>query len=125
MGRDIPVDPGWLSNFDGDLAAKLLHEDTYFAPNPQDSALSVVLDRLVSELSEDERICLELRVFAGRSYGEIAEYLGYYHNRDPEYLNRKKAWRVTQRALRKLRKEILSREWLASLLPRPEILKEE
>lgn len=121
FSRDVPVDPQRLSQYSGGLSARLLHVDEYFAPDPQDSALSLVLDSLTQQLSEEEQACLELRIYGRYSYTEIARQMEWCYG-NPPTVDRKKAYRAVKRALDKLRAMIGDREWIASLSLRPEVL---
>lgn len=104
MGMERPIDPHWLLLADGHLSEDFSIEDVYFEDH-SDSEEAGNLDALVAELSEDERDCIELRVYALLSYREVAECKDWYFG-DPPQPNKKKAWRVTSRAIRKLRRSL-------------------
>lgn len=84
---------------DGHLAEAFSVEDEYFAEDTDDTQ-GLYFDSLVDELPEDERDCVQLKVFAQLSYRQIAEEMDWYTNGLPD---KKKAWRNTRRGLKKLR----------------------
>lgn len=93
--------------------------DEYFASDPQDSALGIALDRLVDGLPDNEPEIVRMRLYEHLAYSEIARQFDWWCGVKVVVPNKKRAWRVYHRALRRLRTQVQDRPWLLSLAPDP------
>jgi hypothetical protein len=89
------------------IASKLIHEDTYFEDDDAETTLAKVLDLLLEELPEDQRLAVRAIYLSGMTQRAAARALGVDH---------KTVKLRAQKGVEALRQRLLDSAWLADLL---------
>jgi DNA-directed RNA polymerase specialized sigma24 family protein len=89
------------------IASKLIHEDVYFAEEDAETTLAKVLDRLLDELPEDQRLAVRAVYLTGMTQRAAARSLGVDH---------KTVKLRAQKGIDALRRRLTDSAWLADLL---------
>jgi hypothetical protein len=99
-------DPGQAESI-GPIMSKLVHEDVYFEGEDMETVLIKILDKLLEELPEDQRLAVRAIYLSGMTLRAAARSLGVDH---------KTVKLRAQKGVEALKQRLNDSAWIADLL---------